>query len=137
MKYEFIKVDEDTTKLKYKEKEFTFKRNVKLVSEMQGIIKKSRVKIIQDLAKDGISIKSLTIETKKDGKTYYDNSNKAELEKIYQEEAMLDFLDSKSQEIFKMGIAEVLQDIGLTAEAEGEKFAKDFLSYLSGNIPRS
>ena len=84
MKYEFIKVDEDTTKLKYKDKEFTFKTNVKLVSEMQNIIKKSRIKIIQDLAKDGISVKSLTIETKKDGKTYYDNSNKTELEKIYQ-----------------------------------------------------
>lgn len=136
MKYEFIKIDEDTTKLKYKDKEFTFKRDVKLVSEMQSIIKKSRIKIIQDLAKDGISIKSLTIETKKDGKTYYDNSNKTELEKIYQEEAMLDFLDSKCQEIFKMDIAEVLQDIGLTTEAEGEKFAKDFMGNLSGNTPR-
>lgn len=137
MKYEFIKIDEDNTKLKYKDKEFTFTRNVKLVSEMQGIIKKSRIKIIQDLAKDGISIKSLTIETKKDGKTYYDNSNKAELEKIYQEEAMLEFLDNKCQEIFNMSIEELLQDIGLTTEQEGEKFAKDFISYLSGNIPRS
>lgn len=136
MKYEFIKVGEDTTKLKYKDKEFTFKTNVKLVSEIQGIVKKSRIKIIQDLAKDGISIKSLTIETKKDGKTYYDNSNKAELEKIYQEEAMLEFLNEKSEEITNMEIEELLQDIGLSTEAEGEKFAKDFFGYLSGNIPR-
>ena len=136
MKYEFIKVGEDTTKLKYKDKEFEFKTNVKLVSEIQGILKKSRIKIIQDLAKDGISIKSLTIETKKDGKTYYDNSNKTELEKIYQEEAMLDFINAKSEEIFGMSIEKLLEDIGLSTEVEGEKFAKDFFSYLGGNIPR-
>ena len=68
MKYEFIKVDEDTSKLKYKDKEFEIKRNVKLVSEMQELIKKSRLKMIMDLAKDGISIDSLTIERKKMGK---------------------------------------------------------------------
>lgn len=136
MKYEFIKIDEDTTKLKYKDKEFEFIRNVKLVSEIQGIIKKSRVKIIQDLAKDGISIKSLTIETKKDGKTYYDNSNKAELEEIYKEEAMFEFFNQKCVEIFGMELGELMEDIGLKTEEEGEKFSKEFFSYLSGNTPR-
>ena len=92
MKYEFIKVDEDTSKLKYKDKEFIIKRNIKLVSEMQGLAMKARVKMIQDFAKEGQSIKDLTIEKKVNGKTYYDNSNKEELENIYQEQITLEYL---------------------------------------------
>ena len=37
MKYEFIKVDEDTTKLKYKDKEFTFKKTVGLLEKLQKV----------------------------------------------------------------------------------------------------
>jgi hypothetical protein len=57
MKYEFIKVDEDTTKLKYKEKEFTFKRNVKLISELQGLVMEARKRMIEDYAEKGKSIR--------------------------------------------------------------------------------
>ena len=135
MKYEFINKDEDTIILKYKDKEFEFKRNVKLVSEIQSLIMKSRVKMIQDFAKEGVSIKELTIESKKDGKTYYDNSNKAELEKIYQEQAMIDYFNAKCEELFGMDLTELIQDIGLTNADESEKFSTEFVNYLSGNIP--
>lgn len=136
MKYQFIKVDEDTTKLKYQDKEFEFKRNVKLVSEIQGLVAKSRIKMIQDFAKEGVSIKDLTIETKKDGKTYSDNSNKAELEKIYQEQAMIEFFNNKCLELFNMELTTLIGDIGLTEEDEVEKFGTELIQYLSGNIPR-
>lgn len=136
MKYQFIKVDEDTTKLKYKDKEFEIKRNVKLVSEIQALVMKARVKMIQDFAKQGISVKDLTIETKKDGKTYYDNSNKAELEKIYQEEITLEYFNNKYQELFGMDMVELLQDIGLDTEEEVSKFSEELVQHLNGIIPR-
>ena len=136
MKYQFIKVDEDTTKLKYKDKEFEIKRNVKLVSEIQALVMKARVKMIQDFAKQGISIKDLTIETKKDGKTYYDNSNKVELEKVYQEQITLEYFNNKYQELFGMDMSSLIQDIGLEKEDEVSKFSEELVQCLNGSIPR-
>jgi hypothetical protein len=136
MKYEFIREDEDTTKLKYKDKEFEIKRNVKLVSEMQEIIKKSRLKMIMDLAKDGISIDTLTIEKKENGKTYYDNSNRLAIEKIYQEQATLEYFNDLILRLFNMSLEELLMDIGLTTEKEGEEFSKQLMECLNGTIPR-
>lgn len=135
MKYQF-KADEDNITLSYKDKSFTFKTNVKLISEMQGLIMKARIKMIQDLSKEGQSVRDLIKETKKDGKTYSDNSNKVELEKIYQEQVTMDFYNNKCEEIFGMDLASLMLDIGLETEEEGTKFSTDFMNYLSGNIPR-
>lgn len=135
MKYQF-KADEDNITLSYKDKSFTFKTNVKLISEMQGLIMKARIKMIQDLSKEGQSVRDLIKETKKDGKTYSDNSNKVELEKIYQEQVTMDFYNNKCEEIFGMDLASLMLDIGLETEEEGTKFSIDFMNYLSGNIPR-
>lgn len=134
MKYEFIRLDEDNIKLKYKDKEFTFKVNVKLISEMQKVVMESRIKLIEDLAEKGKSVKNLTIEIKKDGKTYYDNSNKQELEQIYQEQEYLKFFDNKCQEIFNMDLQSLIDDIGLTDE-EAEIFGKELTKNMSGKTP--
>lgn len=140
MKYTFS-VDDDVVSLKYKEKQFDFKVNVKLISEMQGLVMEARKRMIQDFAKNGQSIKDLTIEYKKDGKTYYDNSNKTELEKIYQEQTTIDFFNNKCEECFGMDLANLMMDIGLETEDEGTKFSNDLIAYMSGNsiketIPR-
>lgn len=135
MKYNFS-CENDNITLKYKDKEFTFKRDVKLISELQGLVMEARQRMIEDYAEKGKSIKSLTIETKKDGKTYYDNSNKNELEKIYQEKVTIEFYNNKCIELFGMDLTNLMQDIGLTTEEEGSKFANDLLTNLSGNIPR-
>ena len=135
MKYNFS-CENDNVTLKYKDKEFTFKRDVKLISELQGLVMEARQRMIEDYAEKGKSIKSLTIETKKDGKTYYDNSNKNELEKIYQEKVTIEFYNNKCIELFGMDLTNLMQDIGLTTEDEGSKFANDLLTNLSGNIPR-
>lgn len=136
MKYEFIKVDEDTSKLKYKDKEFEIKRNVKLVSEMQELIKKARLNMIMDLSKQGISIDSLTIEKKENGKTYYDNSNRLAIEKIYQEQATLEYFNNLIEHITNMTLEALLEDIGLSTEKEGEQFSQKLMECLSGSIPR-
>ena len=59
-----------------------------------------------------------------------------ELEKIYQEKITLEFYNNKCTELFNMDLPTLMQDIGLATEEEGSKFANDFLTYLSGNIPR-
>jgi ribosomal protein L24E len=135
MKYEFIKITDDVNKLKYKDKEFEFKTNVKLISEMQGLIAEARIQMIQDFAKKGQSIKDLTIEVKKDGKTYYDNSNKQELENIYNEKLTLEFFNNKCKELFKMDLVELMNDVGLETEEETTKFASELVNYLSGKTP--
>lgn len=135
MKYNFS-CENDNVTLKYKDKEFTFKRNVKLITELQGLVMEARQRMIEDYAEKGKSIKNLTIETKKDGKTYYDNSNKNELEKIYQEKVTLEYFNKKCEEYFKMDLPTLIQDIGLEGENEGATFTSDLMAYMTGNIPR-
>lgn len=135
MKYEFIKKDEDTTVLKYKDKEFEFKTDVKIISEIQSLVAEARIKLIEDYASKGKSIKELVIEKKENGKTYYDNTNKAELEKIYQEKITLEFFDNKCRELFNMGLSNLIEDIGLTEEKETEMFSTQLVSYISGKTP--
>lgn len=135
MKYKFS-IEDDVVKLSYKEKEFSFKVNIKLISEMQGLIMEARKRMLMDFAKTGHSIKDLTIEKKENGKTYYDNTNKAELERVYQEELMVEFFNNKCIEYFNMDLATLMTDIGLQSEEESTKFSQDLITYMSGNIPR-
>ena len=51
MKYEFIEVDEDITELKYKEKSFKAKRNIKLIKDFEEIDRKAEIDFILDLKK--------------------------------------------------------------------------------------
>lgn len=135
-KYELVNVSTDNYILKYKDKSFEFKTDVSLVSEMQGIHKRARVSMIKDLAKDGISLKDLSIEIKKDGKTYVDNTNREELEEAYIESAMNDFFDSICKDKFGMSLAELLIDIGIVEDTkEVEKFAAELTAALTGSTP--
>lgn len=135
MKYEFIKIAEDTYKLKYKEKEFEFKCNVKMTSEVQGLTAQARIQMVQDYAKAGRSIKELIIEEKRDGKTYYDNSNKIELEEIYREKLTLEYMDKICNEAFGMDLGHLMEDIGLKTSEEAGKFMTELSKYMSGNTP--
>lgn len=135
MKYELVKTSKDNYTLKYKEKEFKFKTDVSLIKDMQGINKKAKVKMIKELSKDGISLKNLSIEEVVDGKTYVDNSNKAELEEIYLGEAMSEFFDDLCLKMFNMSYTDLILDMELE-ENEVEKFSSDFISALTGQTPR-
>ena len=134
MKYTFS-LYEDVVSLKYKDKEFNFNINVKLIGEMQGLVMEARKRMIQELAKTGQSIKNLTIEKKEDGKTYFDNSNQLELEQIYQEEVMMEFFNRICSDFSGMNLTDLMLDIGLETEDEGAKFSNDLIAYMSGNIP--
>ena len=78
MKYEIIKNGVDNYTLKFQNKEIKLHSSVGLAEKMQGAIKTARMKMIKDLVKEGTTIDELTKKTTKDGKTYYDNSNKDE-----------------------------------------------------------
>ena len=136
MKYKFERLTEDNYKLTYNDKEFTFKSSVKIISELQGLIVSARKIMITDLAKNGSSIKELTKEIKENGKTYYDNSNAKELEKVYQEEATMNYFNNKSVELFGMELQDLFNDIGLEEANEIQQFTTELVQCLSGkSIP--
>ena len=132
MKYKFEKIDDDITKLSYKDKEFEIKRDVELTSKMQSVYMKARTKMMVDLSKQRITKEDLTIEKKENGKTYYDNSNLNELEKYYTEMAFLEIYDEISKEATGMIFQELILDIGLN-ENESEEFGLGFSNALLGN----
>ena len=133
MKYKFEKIDNDTTKLKYKEKEFEIKRDVELTKKIQGIYMKARTKMMVDLAKEGITKKDLVIERKENGKTYYDNTNVTEIEQNYIQMASLELYNEICKKATGMEIDELMEDIGLN-ENEAEKFGEEFSKAIQGKI---
>lgn len=132
-KYEFIKNSVDDYTLKYKDKEINFKSNVDVVTRLQDTVASAKTKMIMDLAKQGISIKNLTIETKKDGKTYYDNTNKIELENTYIQQEQGKVFMEIIKEILGVDITELFTDMELN-EKETEEFAKEFGEILTGRF---
>ena len=138
MKYEFIKIDNDNYKLKYKEKEFDFKKDVALMNEFQGLNAKARNKLIIDLAKEGLTTKDLTIKKEENGKTYYDNTNIKEMEKNYLNMESLNMFDRITNKYFKMSLLELIEDIGINDENEVEEFSTKLIKVLTGkeeNLP--
>lgn len=132
MKYKFEQLSSDNYKLTYQDKSFEFKSDVNTTKELQSLTAVGRKKMIIALAKEGLSIKQLTIETKVNGKTYYDNSNVVEMEKSYQEEAMLEYFDKKCIQIFGLPIQDLMLDIGLETQEEGKQFGIELIKCLTG-----
>ena len=135
MKYEFIKNGVDDYILKYKDKVINFKSTVGIVSKLQGVEKKARLRMLRDLAETGITIEELKKEIKKDGKTYIDNSNKEEMEKIYIEEEKTLAFKEIMEEMFNMSLEELVFDIGLE-EKEIEKFGEEVGNIIAGRFQR-
>ena len=134
MKYEIIKNGTDDYTLKYKDKQFNFKTDLKIMSKMQGANKTARTKLVMDLTKQGISMKDLTITKKENGKTYLDNSNKVELEKAYMDEETANVFSEICQEKFGMDLTTLVMDIDLD-ENEMERFATELVQALNGKTP--
>lgn len=133
-KYEFIKNGVDDYTLKYKEKEINFKSNVSIVSELQDSIAKARMNMIKDLAKEGMTIKDLIIERKENGKIFYDNTNKEELEKTYLEKEQSEIFMNIIEKLFGMKITDLFLDIGFETEQESAEFSEEFGKILVGQF---
>ena len=131
MKYKFEIVDNDTTKLTYKDKEFKIKRNINLLKRTQEVYFKARTKMMVDLTKQGITKKDLIIEKKENGKTYYDDTNIREIENNYIEMENLEIYNSIAEDYTGMSWIELIEDIGLE-ESDVEEFAFNFAKSLKG-----
>lgn len=135
MKYQFTEKDEDTTILKYQDKEFEIKRDVELQTKVQSVYSKARTKMFIELTKQGIKKEDLIIKEIKNGKTYEDNSNLQEVEKRYVEIETLNLMDEISKKYTNMTFSELIIDIGLSENnyKEIENFTKDFTLAIRGN----
>ena len=134
MKYEFIKNAPDDYTLKYKDQTINFKSTVDIVTKLQDAIEQGKNKLIFDLAKQGMTIKSLEVETKQDGKTIVDNSNFEALEKNYIQRAQAEVFISIVEELFNKKFTELVVEIGLD-ESEMEQFGTDLGNILNGTFP--
>ena len=122
MKYEFIKVDPDTTTLKYKEKEFTFIKNIMIATKLQGINFTARNEMIMDLAKQGMTTDNLIIRRIENGKKYEDETNIKAMESNYIQKASLEIFNEICIKYTNMDLSDLLVDIGLTEEEEAKEF---------------
>ena len=133
--YKIEYVDEDKRVLKYKDKELEFTKDVELVSKFQELPKRTKTRMIVDLAKQGISINDLVIKTQKDGKTIEDHSNEDAIYKMYQGEEMLKILDEICTKYFNMTVVKLIEDMDLTKDQE-LKFGGDLMEALIGEISK-
>lgn len=134
-KYQIVKNGVDDYILKYKNIELPFHTDLSMKKKMQGVYKTAKIKMLKDLASEGMSLKQFTIEEKKDGKTYMDNTNKAELEQAYINEEMAEAFNQICISQFEMDLSDLITDIGLVEEKEIEEFSKELAMALNGNFP--
>lgn len=134
MKYEFIKNGKDDYTLKYKDQQINFKSTIDVATRLQESIEKGKNNLIFDLAKQGLTVKSLAVETKKDGKTYVDNSNYEMLEQNYINKSRTDIFMEIVEELFNKKFTDLIIEMELT-EKEMAKFGEDLGNILNGNFP--
>lgn len=131
MKYEFIKVDEDTTKLKYKDKEFTFKKTVGLLEKLQKVNFNAKMSMMKALKERGETANDYIVVRKEGNKTIEDKSNLVELEQYFIGLESSYIYDDICKEFTNMTFAELLVDIGLDLDVDA---VKDFTLKLSTAI---
>lgn len=131
MKYEIIKNGLDDYTLKYKDKEINFKSSVDIVNKLQETTKNARMRMVVDLAKKGKTIKDLIVETKVDGKTIQDHSNKDFIEEGYLQEEQAKVFNEIVKEMLGYTLEELVIDIGLN-EKEVESFGEELGKCIVG-----
>ena len=137
MKWTIRKEGIDNYFLEYKDKILPFHSNVGMVNDLQGAIKKARLKLIKDLASEGKTIDSLTIkETTEDGKVLYNSSNRNYIEETYIQEEYQRALEKIIQDSFGMNYLDLLNDIGIETEEESKDFFGEIGQCLIGRTPR-
>ena len=135
MKYEFVKIDSDTTELRYKDKVFTIRKDIDLEKRIQESIPRARILMNAELSKMGMTKKDLIIERHEGDKTYYDNSNIMDAEEQFQAIATMQVYDEIVSSFCGMTLAELMQDIGLDVNEENkenEQFGLDLTGAFTG-----
>lgn len=135
-KYEFIKNGMDDYTLKYKDKEIQFCSKVEFIKELQEVQKNARLKMISDLAKEGMSVQDLIIKKTEGAKTIEDHSNKDYVEQGYIQQEQVKVIDNICKKMFNMDASTLILELGFTDEKEVEEFYTEFGDILAGSLPR-
>jgi len=132
MRYQFVKVDDDTTKLKYKDKEFEIKKTVGLLEKLQKVNNKAKLSMMKALAEQGMTANDLIVERKEGNQTIVDKTNLVELEEYYIGVESQNIYDDILKESTGMTLAEILLDIDL--DYNDKDVVKDFMVELTKAI---
>jgi len=135
-KYEFIKNGLDDYTLKYKDKEIQFCSKVEFIKDLQEVQKNARLKMISDLAKEGMSVQDLIIKKTEGAKTIEDHSNKDYVEQGYIQQEQVKVIDNICKKMFNMDASTLILELGFTEEKEVEDFYTEFGDILAGSLPR-
>lgn len=134
-KYTITKNGVDDYSLKYGETELKLHSTVGLAEKIQNVLNEARKKMIMDLSINDRTLNDLVKETKKDGKTVVDTSNADALESLYIEREYARVFEDCIREMTGKSFIELIQEIGITTEEEGEKLGEELGNILSGNFP--
>lgn len=134
-KYTITKNGVDDYSLKYGETELKLHSTVGLAEKIQNVLSEARKKMIMDLSVNDRTLNDLVKETKKDGKTVVDTSNADALESLYIEREYAKVFEDCIKEMTGKSFIELIQEIGLETEEEGEKLGEELGNILSGNFP--
>ena len=136
MKWTIRKEGIDNYFLEYKDKILPFHSNVGMVNELQGAIKKARLRLIKDLKDQGMSLSDLTTKKEENGKVIYDTSDRQYIEEVYINEEYQKALEKIIQDSFGMNYLDLLNDIGIETEEESKDFFGEIGQCLIGRTPR-
>ena len=131
MKYEFIKIDDDTTELKYKDKSFQIRKDIELLRDLQSINFRAKVLMMNELKKMNMTMNDLVIVTKEGNKTYEDKTNLMELEQYCLSIEAEKIYDNITMKYTNMTLAQLLTDIGIEIESKSKKEIEDFTNDLN------
>lgn len=134
MKYEIIKNGQDDYTLKYKDKEINFHSDVEAVTELQDVYALAKERMVLELAEKGKTIGELIKVIHKDGKTYYDHSNKDLMIEVYTEKEMSRIFSKSVKKMLGMELVELLNEIGITEKSENEQLSKELGEVLVGRF---
>ena len=136
MKWTIRKEGIDNYFLEYKDKILPFHSNVGMVNDLQGAIKKARLRLIKELKDQGMSLSDLTTKKEENGKVIYDTSDRQYIEEVYINEEYQKALEKIIQDSFGMSYLDLLNDIGIETEEESKEFFGEIGQCLIGRTPR-
>lgn len=146
MIYEFTKIDLDTYKLVYtdkngKQKEIEFKRTIELAKKLEETTANARFKLYEFLSSRNKTKEDFIVK-RSDGKghTTYDESNYVEFENKFIEEQSAITIDEIMKSCFKMSMYELMEDMiqkGISEKAIKEQsmmFGQKFRTVIINGI---
>lgn len=136
MKWTIRKEGIDNYFLEYKDKILPFHSNVGMVNDLQGAIKKARLRLIKELKDQGMSLSDLTTKKEENGKVIYDTSDRQYIEEVYINEEYQKALEKIIQDSFGMSYLDLLNDIGIETEEESTALFGEIGECLIGRTPR-